>query len=123
GIMMLILGNTVAMGVRERTSEHAVLRAIGFLPSHLVALVVIEAGTLGLAGGAVGLALAYPLVNQVVGRFIEENLGAFFPYFRITLEHAGIALGLAVALSALAALPPAWSVSRLKVVDALRRVI
>ncbi|MBI3725725.1 ABC transporter permease, partial [bacterium] len=46
GIMMLILGNTVAMGVRERISEHAVLRAIGFLPHHLAALVVLEAGAL-----------------------------------------------------------------------------
>ncbi len=37
-IMMLILGNTIAMGVRERTSEYGVLRAIGFLPEHVAAL-------------------------------------------------------------------------------------
>src|SRR5258708_20849733 len=35
-IMMLILGNTIAMGVRERTGEYGVLRAIAFLPKHVV---------------------------------------------------------------------------------------
>ena len=42
-IMMLILGNTIAMGVRERTHEYGVLRAIGFMPKHLSAFVVVEA--------------------------------------------------------------------------------
>src|SRR5262249_30699565 len=34
-IMLLILGNTIAMGVRERTNEYGVLRAVGFLPKHI----------------------------------------------------------------------------------------
>src|SRR3569832_322279 len=42
GIMALIIGNTVAMGVRERTHEYGVLRAIGFLPKHLAVFVVSE---------------------------------------------------------------------------------
>ena len=47
--MMLILGNTIAMGVRERTHEYGVLRAIGFLPRHIAALVLGEAATIGFA--------------------------------------------------------------------------
>ncbi len=39
-IMMLILGNTIAMGVRERTNEYGVLRAIGFLPGHVALWIV-----------------------------------------------------------------------------------
>jgi putative ABC transport system permease protein len=122
GIMMLILGNTVAMGVRERTGEFAVLRAIGFLPRHVVALVVGEAAALGLAGGAVGLGIAYPFIDHGLGRFIEENMGQFFPFFHLTPENAGLAIGLAVALGVLSSAPPAVRAYRLHVVDALRRV-
>jgi putative ABC transport system permease protein len=121
-IMMLILGNTIAMGVRERTSEYGVLRAIGFFPRHVVTFVLGEAAAIGLIGGLVGLGLAYPLVQQGLGRFIEENLGAYFPYFRIATETAIAAPVLAICLALIAAVIPAYRASRLKVVDALRRV-
>jgi putative ABC transport system permease protein len=123
GIMMLILGNTVAMGVRERTAEYAVLRAIGFLPRHLFLLVVGEAATLGLAGGAVGIGIAYPFINYGMGRFIEENLGQFFPFFRVTPELACMGAGLAISVGVIASLPPAITAYRLQVIEALRRVV
>ena len=121
-IMTLILGNTIAMGVRERTSEYGVLRAIGFLPGHVALWIVFESLFLGILGGAVGVLLAWPFINFGVGRFLEENMGAFFPYFR--LETANILLGLAVAalLGAAASAIPAWRASKLVVVDAVRRV-
>ena len=121
-IMMLILGNTIAMGVRERTHEYGTLRAIGFLPRHLAAFVLAESIVTGVLGGLVGLAVSYVLVDRVVGRVVEENFGSFFPYFRVTLGTAGSAFALAVGLAALAAALPALGASRLKVVDALRRV-
>lgn len=121
-IMTMILGNTVAMGVRERTSEFGVLRAIGFLPKHLVILVVGEAATLGLVGGVVGLLAAVPVVEWGIGRFLEENLSGFFPYFRISAGNAVAGMLLAAVLAVLASGISALQVSRLKVVDALRRV-
>jgi putative ABC transport system permease protein len=122
GIMMMILGNTIAMGVRERTSEYGVLRAIGFLPRHLVILVLGEAATLGLLGGLLGLLLGYPVVELGIGRFMEENMGGMFPYFRISLGNALLAFALSMGGAAVAAAIPAVQASRLKVVDALRRV-
>lgn len=121
-IMTLILGNTIAMGVRERTSEYGVLRAIGFRPGHVALWVVGESLVTGVLGGLVGVALAWPFINLGVGRFIEENMGTFFPYFR--LEPANMALGLFVALllGGAASALPAWRASRLNVVDAVRRV-
>jgi putative ABC transport system permease protein len=120
--MMLILGNTIAMGVRERTSEYGTLRAIGFTPRHIVGFILTEAIVIGVLGGALGLGLAYPLVQEGLGRFLEENVGAFFPYFRIEPRTAGVAFGLACALALLAAVLPALGASRLKVTEALRRV-
>lgn len=121
-IMMLILGNTIAMGTRERTPEYAVLRALGFLPRHIAVAVLSEAATIGALGGALGLLLAFPFVNGGIGRWLEENMGAFFPYFRVTHGTAAAALVLAVALGLVAALIPAYRSAKLNVIDALRRV-
>jgi len=121
-IMMMILGNTVAMAVRERTREYGVLRAVGFSPRHIGIFIVGEAVTVGLLSGFVGLALAYPIVELGMGRFLEENMGGMFPYFRIEISTMIAAVFLAVALSTLAAVLPAYQASKLSVTDALRRV-
>ena len=122
GIMVLVLGNTIAMGVRARTSQYAVLRAIGFRPREILFSVIAEGTVIGTVGGSLGLALSYPFVNKGLGRFIEENMGSYFPYFHITPELAIVTFALVIALGASAALLPARSVLRLDVVHALRRV-
>ena len=121
-IMGLILGNTIAMGVRERTTEYGVMRALGFSPRHIATFVLSEAFTLGIAGGALGLAIAYPFINQGVGLAIEENMGAFFPYFRILPDTAITAMILALLLALIGSVIPAWQASRLRTIDALRQV-
>jgi putative ABC transport system permease protein len=121
-IMTLILGNTIAMGVRERTGEYGVLRAIGFLPGHVAMWILGEALLLGILGGILGVAFAWPFINLGVGRFIEENMGSIFPYFRLETANIVLALALAALLGGAAAAIPAWRASKLRVVDAVRRV-
>jgi putative ABC transport system permease protein len=120
-IMVLILGNTVAMGVRERTHEYGVLRAIGFLPKHLAVFVLSEAVVVSTLGGVLGVLVSYPFVEKGVGLFLEENMGAFFPFFRIDPSTTVAAVILAALLGLLAAALPAYNATQLKVVDALRR--
>ena len=122
GIMLLVLGNTIAMGVRERTKEYAVLRAIGFEPWHVRFFVIAEAATLGIVSGGVGVGIAYPFVNNMLGRFIEENMGAMFPYFRVEPNTAILAFVIAIGLAAVASLLPSIQAGRVSVTDALRRV-
>ena len=119
-IMVLILGNTVAMGVRERTHEYGVLRAIGFLPKHLATFVVGEAVAVSVGGGILGIMVSYPFVQELVGRFLEEQMGAFFPFFRIAPGTVLWAIALSVLLGGMAAALPAYNASRLNVVDSLR---
>ncbi len=87
-----------------------------------MAFILSEAAALGAFAGAAGLALSYPVVQQGLGRWIEENQGATFPYFRIEPETAVAAFALAVTLALAAAALPAWRASRLTVTDALRRL-
>lgn len=121
-IMALVLGNTIAMGVRERTNEYGVLKALGFSNAHVVMFIVVESLVIGVCGGALGLALGYPFVENGVGRFLEENMGAFFPFFRIDPKVSALAMLLAVLLAAVASVFPALAAARLKTVDALKRV-
>jgi putative ABC transport system permease protein len=121
-IMTLILGNTIAMGARERTGEYGVLRAIGFLPGHVAMWILGEALVMGVVGGLVGLGLAWPFINLGIGRFVEENLGSMFPYFRLEPANMILALALAAFLGTAAAAIPAWRASKLHVIDAVRRV-
>jgi putative ABC transport system permease protein len=121
-IMMLILGNTIAMGVRERTREYGVLRAIGFLPKHLSTFVLVEAGVLGLLGGGVGLISGYFLINYGVGRVMEETFAGLFPYFRVATQDMVISMVLSVGLAVVASIVPAYNASKLQVTDALRKL-
>ena len=69
-----------------------------------------------------GSPLAYPIVELGMGRVLEENMGGMFPYFRIEISTMVAAVFLAVGLSTLAAVLPAYQASKLSVTDALRRV-
>jgi putative ABC transport system permease protein len=95
--------------------------ALGFRPKHIALFVMGEGLAIGLLGGLVGLALAYPFINGM-GKWIEENMGSFFPYFEIPIDVAISALALAMLLAGLAAVIPAYRASRLDVIDALRRI-
>jgi putative ABC transport system permease protein len=121
-IMMMIIGNTIAMGVRERTREYGVLQALGFRPGHIRMFVIGEALALGLVAGILGLAASIPLVELGMGRWLEENMGAWFPYFRIDTKTYLLGIGFAIALSVTASILPAVRAGRLSVTEALRRV-
>ena len=120
-IMTMIVGNTIAMGVRERTHEYGVLRAIGFTPRHLMVLIFGESLFITAIGGALGLLIAVPTVNGF-GKFIEDNLGSFFPYFAISSGTVALAAVLALLVGLGSAVLPAWTAARLQVTMALRRL-
>ena len=114
--LLLVTGNTVAMAVRERTRELAVLKALGFGDPFVLGLVLAEAMLIALAGGILGLG-AVKLMT--LGGDPTHGLLQFFYLKNQTLAEG---LGLALAVGFLAGILPALSASRLRVVDALRRV-
>ena len=121
-IMTLILANTVAMSVRERTHEYGVLRAIGFTPAYIRGFILGESVLVAVVGGLAGIAVVYLVVNQGIGPALEENMSGLFPYFRASAQVLIGALVAAVVLGVVAGAVPAIRAGRLKVTDALRRI-
>ncbi len=112
--LLLVTGNTMAIAVRERTSELAVLKAVGYSDGFVLSLVLAESVLIAAVGGAVGLWLARGMAGQ-------DITGGILPMY---LSPATLATGVVVALGTglLAGLLPALSAMRLSVVDALRSV-
>ena len=117
-IMALILGNTLAMGLRERTGELGAMRAIGFLPGHVRWLAYREGAMLGALGGLIGCVLAQPIIHGV-GRF-AAGVG-FLSNVSYTPSTAAMTVGVATVLGAAAAALPAVQAARMEIVNALRR--
>jgi putative ABC transport system permease protein len=120
GIIVLILGNTVAMTVRERRREYGTLQALGFLRRHILAFVVGEAALLGLTGGVLGLLIAYPLVGQAASRYLEESMR--LAPLHISVNSALLTVIIGVLLGAMAGIIPAYHLTRAQIVASLRGV-
>lgn len=114
--LLLVTGNTMAIAVRERTGELAVLKTLGYSDRAVLALVLAESATFAGAGGGIGLALAKGFTMG--GDPTHGMLGNFY------LSSGTLAFGfaLAIAVGLAAGLPPALSAMRLNIVEALRRV-
>jgi putative ABC transport system permease protein len=112
--LLLVTGNTMAIAVRERTGELAVLKAVGFSDRFVLSLVLAESLLIAVTGGGVGLWLARGMVSQDLTR------GLILTYLSPQALAAGVALILATGL--LAGLLPAVGAMRLSVVDAMRRI-
>jgi putative ABC transport system permease protein len=121
-IMTLILANTIAMSVRERTHEYGVLRAIGFPPGHILGFIVGESLLIAVVGGLLGIGAVWLLINHGVGPLMAENMSGVFQNFFAPGWVLAVALGAAAVLGLIAGAIPAVLASRLKITDALRRV-
>lgn len=114
---LFVAGNTMAMSVRERTTEIAVMRTLGFQPTMIFFLIAGEGLLMAIIGGVVGAGIARILVNP---DFLQ--VGAFIPVFGVNNLNFAMGIGLSAVIGILAGLIPATMASRLKIVDALRRV-
>ena len=115
--ILLVAGNTMAQSVRERTSELAVLKTLGFTNRQVLGLVLAESLLLALLAGGLGLAIAWAFIT-----ILGDPTHGFLPIFFIPA--GGLALGalLALLLGLATGAVPAVQAMRLRIVDALRRV-
>ncbi|MBI3272022.1 MAG: ABC transporter permease [Planctomycetes bacterium] len=116
-ILVFMTANTVAMSARERVTEIAVLRTLGFRRSHILFLVVAESVLVTLAGALFSLGIALVLFNWLL-----LSPSPQFPVFLVEPGTIAVALGAAVLCGSLSALVPAIQSARRKIVDGLRYV-
>jgi putative ABC transport system permease protein len=115
--LLLVTGNTMAISVRERTGELAVLKAIGFPDYFVLIFVLSEALVIALIGGLIGLGLAM-LAIPAVG----AALNGLLPPLLLSFSVLALGLAFAVFVGVASGLLPGIGAMRLRVVDALRRV-
>jgi len=115
---LFVAANTMAMSVRERTTEIAVMRTLGFPAQWIFLFIAGEGLLISIAGGVIGAFLAWLIADG-------EKLGisgGFAPVFAVTPAKAALGVGISALIGLIAGTIPAVMASRLRIVDALRRV-
>ncbi len=118
--LLCVAGNSMAMSLRERTTEIAVLKAIGYNKPLVLSLVLAEAVLVSGLGGVAG-ALGCKLLCDVID--VATLTGGFLPFFFVSWSTAlwGVALSLLIGLGS--GLIPALLAAQQSVVGGLRKVV
>jgi len=116
-IIMAVMANTMAMTARERGSEYATMKALGFSGGFVAVLIFAESVGIALAGGLAAIALTIPLADA-----FAERMGSLFPIFFVSEQTMLLQVGAALAVGAVAAALPAWRTASVRIVDGLRAV-
>jgi putative ABC transport system permease protein len=118
-MILLITGNTMAMNIRERSHEIAILKSLGFQNESLVGMLMGESVLIAMLGGLLGvvggklLFMAVDLSKLSVG---------FIRSFQVELPTVALGLGIALVVGLTSGGLPAFQVARLTVSDGLRRL-
>ena len=115
---LLVSANTMAMSIRERTREVAVLKTLGFERQTILGLFVGEAMALSLAGGLFGCGFAWLLLTMMK----QSPMGFFLNRMHVTLGTLGLALGTAALVGFFSSLVPSYHASRVEIVEGLRHI-
>ncbi len=114
--LLLVSGNTMSQSVRERISELAVLKTLGFTDRAVLGIVLSESIFIMLFGGLIGLGVGWLLVQRMADEF-----GAMLPGVYLSPQAMGAAIGIMVAAGIVAGIFPALKAMRLSIIDALAR--
>jgi putative ABC transport system permease protein len=116
-IILAVATNTMAMTARERLSEYATLKALGFGPGFVARLILAESLLLCAIGGVIALALTRP----VAAAFHHATV-AMFARFDVAPRTLQMQAACALAVGLVAALAPMARAAGIRIVDGLRHV-
>jgi putative ABC transport system permease protein len=115
---LLVSANTMAMSIRERTREVAVLKTLGFTKRGVLGLFVSEAVALSLGGGLLGVGLGWLMVY---GLTHSPQFFSFFP-MKVTLGIWVAAMFTSGLVGLLSSAVPSYTASQVNIVDGLRHI-
>lgn len=116
-IIAAVMANTMAMSARERVSEYATLKVLGFGPGFLATLIFGESLLLAGAGAVIGIALLFPASNAFAAK-----MGTLFPVLEVGPGTLLMQAGAALAIGAVAAIAPTVRAARVNIVEGLRSI-
>lgn len=114
--ILMIVGNTMVMSIRERTKEIGVLKTLGFSSKRILRLVLAESLLLSFSGGLIGIGLATLIIA-----ILSAALQAYIPGMSVDGEVFLQAIGIMFVLGLITGLPPAVAAMRLPIIKALSR--
>ncbi len=116
---LLVSANTMAMSIRERTREVAVLKTLGFTRQTILGLYIGESVTVSLIGGVLGCLLAVGLVWAMAH---APGMGFFFVGMKVTFSTYVLAILISALVGLLSAIVPAYHAAKIGIVEGLRYV-
>ena len=116
-IIFAVVANTMAMTARERLAEYATLKALGFGPGFVGALILGESVMITAIGGAIGILATFP-----VAAVFKSLLGAMFPVFRVAPDTIALQCLAALAVGLAAGIVPSVRAARVRIVEGLRYI-
>ncbi len=114
-IIMAVMANTMAMSTRERLSEYATLKALGFGPGFVRGLIFSESLLIASLGGLLGMLATLPVV-AAFGSVIAK----LFPVFQVSLRTVLMQGAAMLVVGIVAALVPSVRASRVHIAEGLR---
>jgi putative ABC transport system permease protein len=117
--ILLVSANTMAMSIRERTREVAVLKTLGFTRETILGLFVGEAVTIALIGGLLGSLAAYGLVFMFAH---SPAASGFFSLMKVTPGTMVVAMIVSAFVGFVSAIVPSYNASRVNIVEGLRHI-
>jgi putative ABC transport system permease protein len=121
--LLLVLANSMAMSVRERTREVGTLKALGFQRKTIAWLFVGESVLVAGAGGALGVIASVVIYRSFDLTIVLARMargGVSFKSFIPTPETLAVSFLVALAVGAASILYSAYRVSGMTIADALR---
>ena len=116
--VILVAANTMAMSIRERTGEIAILKTLGFAPGHILGVLIGESALIAVVGGLFGSIGARLIFS---GMDISSMTTGFIDQFNVTWATVALAAGIGLVVAFASTFIPAWNASRLAIADAVRR--
>lgn len=116
-IILAVMANTMTMTARERFSEHATLKALGFSPGYIAGLIFGESVGIALAGGMIAIAL-----TPFAAAHLAELTSTLFPTLNVSGNTVALQLLSALTVGSLAALFPMKRAASINIVSGLRTV-
>lgn len=120
GVIIAALGvvNTLMMNVFERQREIGGLRSLGMTQTQVARMVLAESGAMGVIGGAFGTIFGFFLARVFL--LGVQQIGGYTVTYHGSLTALLTSWGIALAVSQLAALYPAWKAAHVRIIEAIQ---